>query len=159
MCDCWYSDVNVSPNGSCFRLHIRDVGNVVCHTKLLGEHSLQNILLAAAAAYDLGLSLRQIAHGIEKLQPVKNRLELISRPGSFTIINDAFNSNPVGAKAALNVLRAFPERRIIITPGMVELGAEEAEYNQIVSKGTINIHLVPSATLLLTCNDAFLFSN
>ena len=37
------------------------------------------------------------------------------------------------------------------------IGAEEAEYNQIVSKGTINIHLVPSTTLLLTCNDAFFF--
>ena len=130
VCDCWYSDVVVSPSGSSFRLHIRGVGDVVCHTKLLGEHSMQNILLAAAAASDLGLSLRQIAHGIEKLQPVKNRLELINRPGSFTIINDAFNSNPVGAKAALKVLKAFPERRIIITPGMVELGTEEAEYNR-----------------------------
>lgn len=38
------------------------------------------------------------------------------------------------------------------------IGAEEAEYNQILSKGTINSRLVPSTTLLLTCNDAFLFS-
>lgn len=129
-CDCWYSDVTVSTLGSSFTLHIKDKGEILCHTKLLGEHSLQNIILAAAAASDLGLSLKQISHGIEKLQPVKNRLELISRPGSFTIINDAFNSNPIGAKAALNVLKAFPERRIIITPGMVELGANEAEYNR-----------------------------
>lgn len=111
-------------------LHIKGKGSQECHTRLLGEHSLQNILLAAACASDLGLSLRQIAHGIEKLQPVKNRLELITRPGAFTIINDAFNANPVGAKAALEVLRQFPERRIIITPGMVELGEKEAEYNR-----------------------------
>ena len=64
------------------------------------------------------------------MQPIKHRLELISRPGSFTIINDAFNSNPIGAKAALKVLKEFPKRRIIITPGMVELGEKEAEYNR-----------------------------
>ena len=129
-CDCWCEDIRVSAQGSTFKLHIRGKGSIECTTRLLGEHSIQNILLAACAASDLGLSLRQIAHGIEKLQPVKNRLELMTRPGGFTIINDAFNSNPVGAKAALHVLKAFPSRRIIITPGMVELGTREAEYNR-----------------------------
>ncbi len=128
--DVWCDNVSVSANGSSFTLHIKNKGAIDCQTRLLGEHSLQNILLAAAVASDLGLSLKQISHGVSKLQPVKNRLELITRPGGFTIINDAFNSNPVGAKAALNVLKGFPERRIIITPGMVELGANEAEYNR-----------------------------
>lgn len=128
--DVWCDNVSVSAEGSSFTLHIKGKGSIDCQTRLLGEHSLQNILLASAVASDLGLTLRQISHGISKLQPVKNRLELITRPGGFTIINDAFNSNPIGAKAALNVLKAFPERRIIITPGMVELGANEAEYNR-----------------------------
>jgi len=128
--DCWVENIHVSSQGSTFDLHIREKGSIECHTRLLGEHSIQNIMMAAMVASDLGLSLRQISHGIEKLQPVKNRLELMSRPGGFTIINDAFNSNPVGAKAALEVLRNFPERRIIITPGMVELGEKEAEYNR-----------------------------
>ena len=130
ICDCWCDEVSVSAEGSRFQLHIRGVGSVECHTRLLGEHNIQNILLAAAVASDLGLTLRQISHGVEKLSPVKHRLELLSHPGSFTIINDAFNSNPVGAKAALKVLRDFPARRIIITPGMVELGEREAEYNR-----------------------------
>ncbi len=128
--DVWCDNVSVSAQGSSFTLHIRNKGSIDCQTRLLGEHSLQNILMASAVASDLGLTLKQISHGINKLQPVKNRLELITRPGGFTIINDAFNSNPVGAKAALNVLKAFPERRIIITPGMVELGEKEAEYNR-----------------------------
>ena len=88
-------------------LHIRGAGSVEGHTRLLGEHNIQNILLAAAVASDLGLTLRQIAHGVEKLAPIKHRLELLSHPGNFTIINDAFNSNPVGAKAALEVLDAM----------------------------------------------------
>ncbi len=130
-CDVWCDQVTVSPEGTTFMLHIKNKGQIECRTKLLGDHSVQNILLAAAVASDLKLTLKQIAHGIEKLQPVKNRLELMKNPGGFTIINDAFNSNPVGAKAALEVLKQFPSRRIIITPGMVELGEKEAEYNRI----------------------------
>ena len=143
--DCWCDEVKVSAEGSAFTLHIRNKGSIECHTRLLGEHNIQNILLAAAVANDLGLTLRQISHGIEKLQPVKNRLELMTRPGGFTIINDAFNSNPIGAKAALRVLKDFPERRIIITPGMVELGADEAKYNREFGKammGCVDIAII-----------------
>jgi UDP-N-acetylmuramoyl-tripeptide--D-alanyl-D-alanine ligase len=128
--DVWSEGVSVSPGGSAFELHIRGKGSIPCHTRLLGEHNIVNILTAAAVASDLGLTLRQIANGVSKLQPMSSRLELITRPGGFTVINDAFNANPVGSKAALRVLKQFPGRHIVITPGMVELGAHEADYNK-----------------------------
>lgn len=56
-------------------------------------------------------------------------MQLIPSPG-ITIIDDAFNSNPKGAEAAVKVLGAFQARRIIITPGMVELGGQEAAFNR-----------------------------
>ena len=84
----------------------------------------------ATVCLRLGLTLRQISRGIAKLEPVEHRLQLIHNPGAYTIIDDAFNSNPRGAEAALNVLKDFSGRRIVITPGMVELGAEEAEFNR-----------------------------
>lgn len=68
-----------------------------------GEHNIQNILLAATVALHLGLTMRQVARGISKLQPVEHRLQLIPSPG-ITIIDDAFNSNPKGAEAAVKVL-------------------------------------------------------
>lgn len=128
--DVWSENVTVSAEGSAFELCIRNKGSIHCQTRLLGEHNIVNILTAAAVASDLGLSLKQIAHGVSRLQPIKSRLELIASPNNFTIINDAFNSNPVSSKAALKVLSQFPKRRIIITPGMVELGAQETQYNQ-----------------------------
>ncbi|MCE5343610.1 MAG: UDP-N-acetylmuramoyl-tripeptide--D-alanyl-D-alanine ligase, partial [Eubacteriales bacterium] len=128
--DVWSEHIAVSAEGSAFDLCIRGKGSVRCQTLLLGEHNIVNILTAAAVASDLGVSLTQIAHGISKLQPVPSRLELLTSPAGFTIINDSFNSNPVGARAALKVLSQFPGRRIIITPGMVELGVHEAEYNK-----------------------------
>lgn len=126
--DVWATDVTVSPMGSRFVLHT-SAEEIACETRLLGEHNIQNILLAATVALHLGLTMRQVARGISKLQPVEHRLQLIPSPG-ITIIDDAFNSNPKGAEAAVKVLGAFQARRIIITPGMVELGGQEAAFNR-----------------------------
>ena len=126
--DVWAEDVTVSPAGSHFMLCTKD-GSIACESKLLGEHNIQNILLAATVCLHLGLNLRQISRGIARLSPVEHRLQLIPSAG-VTIIDDAFNSNPRGAEAALKVIREFPGRRIIITPGMVELGEGEDEFNR-----------------------------
>ncbi|HPF30556.1 MAG TPA: cyanophycin synthetase, partial [Lachnospiraceae bacterium] len=55
-------------------------------------------------------------------------LQMLER-GNVTIIDDAYNSNPVGSKAAVETLKMFDGLRILVTPGMVELGEKEAEYN------------------------------
>lgn len=126
--DVWAGEVTVSPEGSRFTLHTA-TDSIPCETRLLGEHNIQNILLAATVCLHLGLSLKQIAHGIRRLNPVEHRLQLIPSSG-VTIIDDAFNSNPRGAEAALKVLSRFDGRRIIITPGMVELGGDEDKFNR-----------------------------
>ncbi len=125
--DVWATDIRVSPAGSSFVLHTMN-DEIACQTRLLGEHNIQNVLLAATVGLRLGMTLRQIARGIARIMPVEHRLQLIPSTG-VTIIDDAFNSNPAGAKAALRVLREFEGRRIIITPGMVELGEGEDEFN------------------------------
>ena len=127
--DVWAEKMETGTFGSRFELCTKGE-RVLCETRLLGKHNIQNILLASAICLKLGMSLRQIARGIVRLQPVEHRLQLIPKPGGVTIIDDAFNSNPHGASAALEVLKAFPGRRIIITPGMVELGDQEATFNR-----------------------------
>ena len=127
--DVWAEDIRVSPRGSLFTLCTRD-GRIPCETKLLGAHSIQNLLLAASVCLELGMTLRQVQQGIALVKPVEHRLQLIEQAGGITLIDDAFNSNPKGAAAALDVLKAFPARRIIVTPGMVELGPEEAAFNR-----------------------------
>ena len=125
--DVWTTDIHVSPAGSSFVLHTMS-DEVTCQTRLLGEHNIQNIILAATVGLRLGMTLKQIARGISRIAPVEHRLQLIPSTG-VTIIDDAFNSNPKGAQAALKVLREFEGRRIIITPGMVELGDGEDAFN------------------------------
>jgi UDP-N-acetylmuramoyl-tripeptide--D-alanyl-D-alanine ligase len=129
--DCFVTarDISVSERGSSFTLCFGEECAQV-NTKLLGRHNISNILLCCAVALKLGVSLSQIKNALAKLEPVEHRLQLIKGAGGLTIIDDAFNSNPAGAKAALDVIKEFSGRRVIITPGMVELGDEEAELNR-----------------------------
>lgn len=120
--------ISVGPEGSRFDLAASDGGSIPCATALLGRHNILNIAGAAALAYYLGLTGEEIAAGIAKLEPVEHRLQLIKGP--VTVIDDAFNANPVGAGEALEVLGRFPGRRIIVTPGLVELGEEQGVLNE-----------------------------
>ncbi len=142
--DVWATDIRVSPAGSSFVLHTLN-DEIACQTRLLGEHNIQNIVLAATVGIHLGMTLRQIARGISKVMPVEHRLQLIPSTG-VTIIDDAFNSNPKGAQAALKVIKEFEGRRIIITPGMVELGAGEEQFNH--DFGTMMAECVDVAILV-----------
>ncbi len=128
--DAWADDIQVGAEGSRFTLHLKGHEPIPCVTPLLGRHNIANIVLAAALAAHLGVSDRQLQTAISQLKPVEHRLKIVTSAGGVTVIDDAFNTNPVSSKAALDVLRMYPPRRIIVTPGMVELGAEEARYNR-----------------------------
>jgi len=89
-----------------------------------------NILGAALIALDMGLTLEEIARGIAKLEPAPHRLNIIQGAGGTIVIDDSYNSNPIGAAGALQVLAEFKTgRRILVAPGMIELGALAAEKN------------------------------
>ncbi len=127
--DLWADGISLSPGGSSFDLHIGRTQTIHCTTRLLGKYNINNILLSAACAVHLGLTPDEIKRGISRLEPVEHRLQLVDRTDGITVIDDAFNSNPSGAAQALEVLSAFDGRKIIVTPGMVELGADEDKFN------------------------------
>ncbi len=120
-------EVEVGPFGSRFTLSDKTGESVRCETALLGRHNISNLVLACACARKLGMTMSEIAEGVKRVKPVEHRLQLI--PGELNVIDDAFNSNPVGAKEALRVLHDFPGRHLIITPGFVEMGEDEDKYN------------------------------
>lgn len=127
--DVYAKDIKFNADGISFTAVTKN-GDIKCVSKLLGEHNIQNILGCIAIAVYLGLSNEQIANGIKKLEPIPHRLQLLPSSNGSIVIDDAFNSNPVGSKAALDVIKKFDGRKIIITPGMVELGNEEYKYNK-----------------------------
>ena len=104
------------------------------HTVLVGAHNIQNITGAVAVAVMYGMPASKIRMGVRRIEAVPHRLE-VKRNGSVTILDDAFNSNPAGAKAALDTLAMFENAvKILVTPGMVELGAREDELNAVFGR-------------------------
>jgi UDP-N-acetylmuramoyl-tripeptide--D-alanyl-D-alanine ligase len=102
--------------------------------RLLGAHNVQNFLLAACVAREFGIRPGTMALAAAQIEPVEHRLELKQQNG-LTIIDDAFNSNPTGAKNAVEILSSFPAgRKVIITPGMIELGDIQEEVNRMFGK-------------------------
>jgi UDP-N-acetylmuramoyl-tripeptide--D-alanyl-D-alanine ligase len=100
-------------------------------TVLLGMHNVSNIIGATCIALEMGLNLEDIFRGIAKIKPTPHRLQPIIGKGGVVVIDDSYNSNPVGSREALNVLSRFDSgRRVLVTPGMVELGNAEDIYNQ-----------------------------
>lgn len=118
------TDITSDKNGSTFNLFI-DGKCVKCRTSLLGTHNVSNICLASAIAYELGLTLGEISAGISRLTQISHRLEIIEKKRGITIIDDSYNSNVRGIDCALEVLSGFNGRKIIITPGLVEMGSYE----------------------------------
>jgi UDP-N-acetylmuramoyl-tripeptide--D-alanyl-D-alanine ligase len=127
------TDVILSENGMDFTLHVYEK-SVRCHTSLLGAHSLSNICLAAAIAFELGLTLSEISAGISRLTAVEHRLSVMKTSSGITILDDSYNSNVMGFDAALEVLSYFNGRKIVITPGLVELGVTENMENYNLGK-------------------------
>ena len=122
------SDIKTGIDGSSFKISIgKETKN--CKTILLGEHNISNIILACSVAYEMGLSLNEIAHGIEKLHTISHRLEIIKSSSKYTIIDDSYNSSVQGSEASLDVLSKFNGTKFVITPGLVELGKEQANAN------------------------------
>ena len=84
---------------------------------------------AIAAADYLGVKRDDMEISVRRLEAVPHRLQLI-RKNSIIIIDDAYNSNPSGAGAALETLGMFDGVKIMVTPGMVELGIAQDECNR-----------------------------
>ena len=123
------SDVKITSKGTTFTLNVKGEEPIKCSTVLLGKHSIDNICLASSVAKELGLSAEEIALGIGRLQSVGHRLELIPNNKNIVIIDDSYNANEDGVKASMEVLDTFEGRKIVLTPGLVELGKRENQAN------------------------------
>lgn len=132
----YYADnIEITEKGSSFDVIIPNKENISINTKLLGKLNILNIVCGVAIADKLGLSSEQIKAGVKMIRPVEHRLELKQNLNGSIIIDDAYNSNIKGAKAAIDVLGEFKNRqRILITPGIVELGEKQYELNKELGK-------------------------
>lgn len=129
--DYYAKDIYIDEKGSSFDVVIPEKESIRIKTKLLGKLNILNIVSAVAVADKLGLTADEIKMGVKYIRPVPHRLELIQNKNGSIIIDDAYNSNIKGAKMALEVLKSFENRkRILVTPGIVDLGNKSKELNK-----------------------------
>ena len=124
-------DITHGPEGLTFTLVERNGTRTPMKTRLIGLHNVSNLLAAATVAKAAGVSPQEMARAVSRLVPVPHRLEVHTDANRVTIIDDAYNSNPVGAFNALDALAEFQTgRKVLVTPGMVELGVEQDARNE-----------------------------
>lgn len=129
--DYYAENINITERGSVFDVVLPNKERIQIKTKLLGELNILNIVGAVAIGDKLGMSSEEIKVGAKYLKPVPHRLQLKQNPNGSIIIDDAYNSNVKGANMALEVLKSFENKqRVLITPGIVELGDESEKINK-----------------------------
>jgi UDP-N-acetylmuramoyl-tripeptide--D-alanyl-D-alanine ligase len=122
-------NIHMNDKGSTFTV-VYEKGKINIETKLLGKHNIYNIVCSIAISKELGMTDIEIQKSIKKLKPVEHRLQLKSMNGILAL-DDAFNSNPEGSKMAIECLTMFEDKyKVLVTPGMIELGEQEYELNK-----------------------------
>lgn len=121
--------VCVSERGSEFDITFPDGSTSHFVTPLIGTHNVLNLAGCIAVAYYMKVPADTMIHQARHLEAVPHRLQLVKSARGI-IIDDAYNSNPAGAKAALDTLQMFEGLHILVTPGMVELGEKQYELNR-----------------------------
>ncbi|MFH1565274.1 MAG: UDP-N-acetylmuramoyl-tripeptide--D-alanyl-D-alanine ligase [bacterium] len=113
--------------------------------RLLGKHNILNILPGILVGEKLGLTHEQIKRGVVNIKPIPHRLQPIISKNNILVIDDAYNGNPDGVMAAIEVLANFSNRRkIFATPGLVEIGEKRGEVHK-----EIGSRLADTADLIL----------
>lgn len=92
------------------------------HLRFAGPHNAANALVATGVGLALGLSLDDVARGLEAARPAKGRC-IWRRVGPLRLLDDTYNANPTNVRAALAALAAAPGRRVVVLADMLELGA------------------------------------
>lgn len=103
-----------------------------------------NLAVAVGVCLELGLPAEEVVGRLEGLPTTPHRQAVATGEAGFAIIDDTFNSNPAGARRALGILSAMGDTKVVVTPGMVELGPRQASENEAFAAEAARIadHLV-----------------
>lgn len=114
---------------------VNESGSYEIFAPIYGLHQVPNIVAAIEMALKLGMPINSIISTLRTLPQINHRLEVLKRDNNITIIDDAYNSNERGFESGLELLQVLNNnRRILVTPGMVELGKKHDDTHYMVGK-------------------------
>jgi len=101
---------------------------------LSGAHFISNLLAAILVAKELGMSSEEIVRACLKIEAPKKTMNISEGVNNLIIIDDSYSANPEGVIAALNYLKIYPQKKIIVMPCLIELGKASKEVHQKIGK-------------------------
>lgn len=125
----YVKDAEYSVFGTSFT-YVDPTGEHEMFLPIAGLFTAQNAALAIAVARQIGVSFEEIRAGFSEMKQIPHRLEVTRNAAGITIVDDAYNSNVAGAKAALELLSMTKGRKIVIAQGVVEMGKEREAANR-----------------------------
>lgn len=125
---------NMGLEGTGATIHnLEGIDAVDIHIPIAGQHMIYNAMAAAIIGARLGLTPQQIKDGIENIETIAGRNNII-KANKMTIIDDCYNANPVSMKASIDVLDTAKGRKVCILGDMFELGADEKKLHYDVGQ-------------------------
>jgi len=132
--DLYASDIKVKKEHLLFKVSGQNAKEVDFSVNLLGKQHIENILLAIQTALYLGMDLDQIASACQWIQPQERTMEFKRAKRGVSLIDDSYNSNPKGVIAALDYLRVFSLKKVIVMPCLIELGKDAKKIHQKIGR-------------------------
>jgi len=131
--DVWAEDIRVTKDWLYFKAYTKASDSADFKVNLVGKQNIENLLLAAAGAKELGMTLEEIALAAQKIKPEQGAMKLIKKQG-FDIIDSTYSANPDGVLAALEHLKLWSGSKVVIMPCLIELGPAAKETHQRIGK-------------------------
>lgn len=128
-CSALGSDATVSLAESDAGFFVRVRGEVIAEVGPVAMPS--NLACAIGVAVAMGVPLDRLGSIVAESEAPAHRQAVFRGEGGFDIIDDTYNSNPAGVRSALATLASLGDgKRVVVTPGMVELGKEQYDENR-----------------------------
>lgn len=101
---------------------------------LPGAHFIPNLLAAILVAKELRMSLQEISQALLKIKPMEKTMKILKGKNELTIIDDSYSANPAGVLSALEYLKIYSTKKIIVLPCLIELGAVSKEVHRKIGE-------------------------
>ncbi len=132
--DVWAEDLKIEKRKISFKAFSKDGDEAFFEVNLIGEHNIENLLMAICCAKELGMSLEEISRACQEIMPLERTMTLKKGIRGVMIIDDSYSANPRGVMAALDYLKLYPGYKIIIMPCLIELGRASKRVHQKIGK-------------------------
>jgi len=132
--DIWSQDVKVEKEFINFKVFSKDGDSAEFRLNLSGGQNIENILLAACCAKELGMDLGEISKACQKIKPEQGGMKLIKTKEGLNLIDSTYSTNPDGVMAHLDYLKIWPQKKVIIMPCLIELGLASKEVHKRIGE-------------------------